>query len=77
MAANLSRKIRERASITSACANTTVQQFGELWTSGQLYELHGEVRGLAPKASSKDDATRLAAHVYPYIGHVAVKDVTR
>jgi hypothetical protein len=46
----------------------TVQQFGELWTSGKLYERHGEVKGLRVKRSAKSDETRLKAHVYPFIG---------
>lgn len=54
----------------------TVEQFGDKWTSGDLYRLHGEIKRLKPKASAKDDASRLRAHVYPYIGHVAVADVT-
>lgn len=54
----------------------TVQKFGEQWTSGELYEKHGEVNGLRPKASAKDDAYRLGRYVYPVIGKMPVADVT-
>lgn len=54
----------------------TVRQFGEEWTSGKLFERHGEVRGLGEKKSAGSDATRLSAHVYPHIGDKAVADVT-
>lgn len=57
-------------------ARLTVRQFGELWTSGKLYELHGEVRGLKEKKSVDDDRYRLQRHVYPFIGNLAVADVT-
>jgi integrase len=57
-------------------ARLTVKQFGELWTSGELYDRHGQVRGLKPKKTADDDATRLKAHVYPYIGTRAVADIT-
>ena len=59
----------------TADARMTVQQFGELWTSGALYEIHGEVNRLGPKASTGDDIRRLKLHVYPFIGHIAVADV--
>lgn len=56
-------------------ARLTVQQFGELWTTGKLYETHGQVRGLKPKKSASDDAIRLRAHAYPYLTK-PVADVT-
>lgn len=78
MTSALSAQIRARAAemMQPAAAPITVREFGEKWTSGELYRLHGEVRKLKPKASAKDDAWRLHAHVYPYIGNIAVKDVT-
>lgn len=55
---------------------TTVREFGKEWTSGKLFAKHGEVRGLGDKKSAGSDATRLKAHVYPYIGDMAVADVS-
>jgi hypothetical protein len=49
---------------------------GELWTSGKLYEQHGEVRGLRPKASATQDEYRLGAYVHPVIGSKPVARVT-
>lgn len=63
---------RWRAEQTKA---TTVQEFGEAWTSGRLYRKHGEVRGLRPKKSVKDDEGRLRLYVYPVIGHMPVERV--
>lgn len=57
-------------------ARLTVRQFGERWTSGKLYETHGEVRGLRVKASASDDESRLEAHVYPLIGPRPIADIT-
>lgn len=57
-------------------ARLTVQQFGERWTSGKLYQDHGEVRGLKIKKSVRDDGWRLKAHVYPHLGPKPVADVT-
>jgi integrase len=54
----------------------TVQQFGELWTSGELLKRFGEVKGLRAKASAKDDEYRLKRYVYPEIGGLCVADVT-
>src|SRR5262245_37295920 len=34
----------------------TVRQFGEQWTSGKLYETHGQVRKLRVKKSAASDA---------------------
>lgn len=72
---------RERARVQaeldrSHSARLTVRQFGERWTSGELFRLHGEVRGLRPKASVADDVWRLELYVYPVIGDKAVADVT-
>jgi hypothetical protein len=53
-----------------------VQQFGENWTSGKLYETHSDVNGLKVKASAKEDEYRLAAYVYPAIGKIPIADVT-
>lgn len=53
----------------------TVQQFGEAWTSGKLYERHGDVNGLRQKKSASNDAHRLAAYVYPLIGAKPVAEV--
>ncbi|HEV7717194.1 MAG TPA: tyrosine-type recombinase/integrase [Steroidobacteraceae bacterium] len=57
-------------------ASATVREFGKEWTSGKLFAKHGEVRGLGDKKSAGSDATRLKAHVYPFIGDTAVADVT-
>jgi hypothetical protein len=54
----------------------TVREFGELWTSGDLYRRHGEVKGLKLKRSARQDAYRLGAYVYPLIGDTPVADVT-
>lgn len=76
---------RERARVTQEMAiqsrreagqRLTVKEFGEQWTSGELYERHGEVNKLREKASAKDDAYRLAKYVYPLIGAMPVADVT-
>jgi len=79
LTADVSEAIREdrfRAEADRLAARLTVQQFGEKWTSGELYKKHGEVRRLKIKESVRDDRSRLAAHVYPHIGHKAVADVT-
>lgn len=55
---------------------TTVREFATMWTSGELYRQHGEVRRLRPKKSVADDVHRFELHVFPYIGHKAVADVT-
>jgi integrase len=76
---------RERARVAAELAllaknqrekRLTVRKFGESWTSGDLYRTHGEINGLKPKASAKDDAYRLKRYVYPVIGDKAVADVT-
>lgn len=54
---------------------TTVETFGEQWTSGALFREYGEVKRLRIKASAKDDANRLARYIYPYIGKMPVADV--
>jgi integrase len=41
-----------------------------------LSATHGEVRGLKEKKSVDDDRYRLRRHVYPFIGHLPVADVT-
>jgi integrase len=65
-----------RRELSRHAARTTVEQFGELWTSGELLKTHGEVRKLKKKKSVEDDVYRLRAHVYPYIGRKPVADVT-
>ena len=71
-------RVRVRAEVERQKATTmlTVRQFGELWTSGELYRRHGEVRGLRLKRSADDDAWRLAAYMYPLIGDRPVASVT-
>jgi integrase len=54
----------------------TVQKFGELWTSGKLFEQHGELNGLRSKATADDDRYRLGRYVYPVIGPKLVAAVT-
>ena len=76
---------RERADMSKELENQvrrergsrlTVEEFGELWTSGKLYERHGDVNKLRPKASAEDDKWRLAKYVYPKLGSKFVADVT-
>ena len=76
---------RERARVAQQMAaqsrraagqRLTVKEFGEQWTSGELYERYGEVNNLRPKASAEDDEYRLKKYVYPLIGAVPVADVT-
>ena len=79
MSAELSESIRSRVFEREKhrlSARLTVKEFGELWTSGELYKRHGEVRKLKIKKSVKDDEWRLSAHVYPHLGSVPVADVT-
>lgn len=79
LAAELSEHLRSEAyqrELQRLAVRTTVRQFGELWTSGELLKNYGEVRGLKIKRSVSDDQYRLRAHVYPYIGPTAVADVT-
>lgn len=79
MAAELSESIRSRVFEREKhrlSARLTVKEFGELWTSGELYKRHGEVRKLKIKKSVKDDRFRLNAYVYPFLGNTAVADVT-
>jgi len=54
----------------------TVQQFGELWTSGKLLERHGDVNGLRQRKSAKLDGHRLAAYAYSEIGKTPMADIT-
>lgn len=56
-------------------ARTTVEEFGNQWTSGELFKTHGEVRRLKPKSSADDDRLRLQRYLYPYVGDKAVVDV--
>jgi integrase len=76
---------RERGRVTAELAaveksrrekRLTVEQFGKLWTSHELFKTHGEVNALREKASAKDDAYRLGRYVYPVIGSKPVADVT-
>lgn len=76
---------RERARVAAALEaaddaernrRLSVRKFGELWTSGELYARHGEVKRLRPKKSAADDAERLNRYVYPVVGDKAVADVT-
>ncbi len=76
---------RERADMAKALESEsrrdrgkrlTVKEFGEQWTSGKLYEKHGEVNRLRVKASAKDDEYRLKKYVYKKLGNTAVADVT-
>jgi len=79
LAAELSEVMRSEAYERTRAKlppRTTVEAFGNLLTSGKLYQDHGEVRGLKDKKTSKSDETRLKAHVYPYIGNTPVADLT-
>src|SRR5690606_27121438 len=82
-AAHVAERERERVALELADEERaikerrlTVRVFGEKWTSGALYDKHGDVNGLRPKASAKNDAYRLEAYVYPEIGNMPVADVT-
>ena len=77
---------RERARVAQEMATQarrtagqrlTVEEFGELWTSGELYERYGDANKLCVKASAEDDEYRLNKYVYPLIGALAVADVTK
>jgi integrase len=81
--AAISQRAREKVAAELAATEKaarerrlSVQKFGEQWTSGDLFERHGDVNGLKIKASAKTDASRLAAYVYPVIGTKLVADVT-
>ncbi len=76
---------RERARVAQEMAiqsrreagqRLTVKEFGEQWTSGELFTKHGEVNKLGPKATAKDDEYRLKKYVYPMIGPRPVADIT-
>ncbi len=56
--------------------STTVQTFGEAWTSGKLLADHGPINNLKVKKSVRSDINRLKRYVYPAIGKLAVPDVT-
>lgn len=78
MSADISKLIRSdafQAEQRTKDARVRVREFGESWTSGELFELHGSIKRLKPKASARDDHNRLDLHVYPYLGHMAVPDV--
>lgn len=77
--------VRKRAEVKARMATDeraarekrlTVQQLGEQWTSGTLYETHGDVNALREKKSAKTDGYRLKAYVYPVIGPKPVAEVT-
>jgi integrase len=79
LAADISTMARSDAAARERnrlAARTTVRDFGKLWTSGDLLKRYGEVRGLKVKRSVDDDRWRLEAHVDPWIGNMAVVDVT-
>lgn len=78
LAAELSEKVRSdtfQAEVRRKDKRVRVRAWGEAWTSGALYEEHGSVKKLKPKASARDDHNRMNLHVYPYIGDKAVADV--
>lgn len=51
-------------------SNPTFKQFGELWTSGELHRLYpGNIKDI----DHQDNKPRLERHVYPFIGHVRMK----
>lgn len=79
LARDLSEQLRAQQSVpgvTMVKTGITVREFGEKWTSGDLFKLYGEVRGLKLKASANDDRNRLRKYVYPYIGERFVAEVT-
>ncbi len=55
---------------------TTVQQFGEMWTSGDLYRRHPNINALKIKRSAAIDVYRLRRYVNPLIGTKRMADVT-
>lgn len=69
-------RARKRREAASPDRGTTVEAFGNAWTSGDLLREHGEIHGLKAKASARDDRLRLEAHVYPFIGKRPIVDVT-
>jgi integrase len=74
----IARVRREMAAAAKADAEgrLTVQSFGERWTSGKLFETHGDVNKLKIKSTARDDRYRLAKYVYPVIGSIPVASVT-
>jgi integrase len=79
LAAELSKHLRSEAYQREQhrlAVRTTVREFGELWTSGELLKRYGEVRGLKLKRSAQADAYRLRAHIYPFLGESAIGDVS-
>ncbi|XXT16493.1 tyrosine-type recombinase/integrase [Sorangium sp. So ce429] len=52
----------------------TLQQFGELWTSGELTRMYPD--HVKPKRSVEQDVYRLDRHVYPIAGRVPVSAFT-
>ena len=78
LAGEISKKVRKQTRSEQRqrqATQPTVQQFGEQWTSGKLYEQHGEVNGLRLKKSASDDESRLSTHVYPLIGKRLVAEI--
>jgi integrase len=73
--ARVAAELSEQRAVEQA-QRVTVQQFGEQWTSGELYRKHGRINGLRPKASANEDKYRLRAYVYPEIGSKLIADVT-
>lgn len=64
------------AGLRATLPGTTVEDFGNMWTSGELLRKFGEVRKLKKKKSVHSDRQRLKQHVYPFIGNMRVGSVT-
>lgn len=55
-------------------AATTIQEFGEQWTSGKLHERWPD--HVKKKRSAEDDEERLRLYVYPLVGSIALPEFT-
>ncbi|WP_437543303.1 hypothetical protein WME97_32670 [Sorangium sp. So ce367] len=52
----------------------SIQQFGQLWTSGELARMYPD--HVKPKRSVEQDVYRFDRHIYPIAGHVPVAAFT-
>lgn len=70
-----------RAAVDEICAETsakplTVKDVADMWTSGELTRKYGK-KYVQAKRSVADDINRFNKHIFPAIGHVPIKNVTR
>ncbi|WP_437765366.1 tyrosine-type recombinase/integrase [Sorangium sp. So ce281] len=59
---------------SSVPKQVTLQQFGQLWTSGELARMYPD--HVKPKRSVEQDVYRFDRHIYPIAGHVPVAAFT-